>query len=199
MKDYSKSSTSMEQNTNLEARPKLDVEKLSSPSKLYYMPEEAMDLKLDLVKAYDTADHKLLIKVLEKYGVPPTIRRIVAIFYENLVISLTIGSEKVELRQSVGVRKGDNMAPVLFLFIMTAFYDLLEIEYVEQNIERIGFATESEDTYRNGQIHRHDMRKLYWTVLNRKLGCDCEDNARVVEGASGHCNGSVWRDLMATV
>ena len=56
----------MEQNTNLEARPKLDVEKLSSPSKLYYMPEEGMDLKLDLVKAYDTADHKLLIKVVRE-------------------------------------------------------------------------------------------------------------------------------------
>ena len=105
--------------------------------------------------------------MLEKYGVPPTIRRIAATLYENLIISLTIGSEKVEPHQSVGVRQGDNMAPVLFLFIMTAFYDLLEIEYVEQDIERIGFATESEDTYRNGQIHRHDMHKLYRTTRIR--------------------------------
>ena len=36
------------------------------------------------------------------------------------------------------------------------------------------------------------------TVLNRKLGRDREDDARVVEGVSGHCNGSVWRDLMVT-
>ena len=67
---------------------------------------------IDLVKAYDTADHELLIKVLEKYGVRPTIRRIVATLYENLVISLTIGSEKVELHRGVGVRQEDNMAPV---------------------------------------------------------------------------------------
>jgi hypothetical protein len=26
---------------------------------------------VDLVKAYDTADHKLIVKVLEKYGAPP--------------------------------------------------------------------------------------------------------------------------------
>ena len=26
---------------------------------------------VDLVKAYDTANHKLLVKVLEKYGAPP--------------------------------------------------------------------------------------------------------------------------------
>jgi len=50
--------------------------------------------------------------VLEKYGVRPTIRRIVATLYENLVISLTIGSEKVELHRGVGVRQEDNMAPV---------------------------------------------------------------------------------------
>jgi len=34
---------------------------------------------------------------------------------------------------------------------MTAFYDLLEIEYVEQDIERIGFATESEDITETGK------------------------------------------------
>ena len=35
---------------------------------------------------------------------------------------------------------------------MTAFYDLLEIEYVEQDIERIGFATESEDITETGSM-----------------------------------------------
>jgi hypothetical protein len=29
------------------------------------------------------------------------------------------------------------MAPILFLFIMSAFYDLLEIEYEKQGIKRI--------------------------------------------------------------
>jgi hypothetical protein len=80
-----------------------------------------------------------------------------ATLYKNLVISLTIGSKTIELHQSVGISQGDNMAPILFLFIMLAFYDLLEIEYEEQGIKRIDvFATESEDTYRNGQIHRHN-------------------------------------------
>jgi hypothetical protein len=36
------------------------------------------------------------------------------------------------------------------------------------------------------------------TFLNRKLGRGFENNTRVVEGVSGHCIGSVWRDLMAT-
>ena len=40
--------------------------------------------------------------------------------------------EKVEIPQSVGVRQGDNMAPVLFLFLMTAFAETLEIVWKQQ-------------------------------------------------------------------
>jgi hypothetical protein len=53
------------------------------------------------------------------------------------------------------------MAPVLFLFVMTAFYDLLEQSYEIHGVEKIGFATESDKSYRNGQILRHDAKKLY--------------------------------------
>jgi hypothetical protein len=34
---------------------------------------------------------------------------------------LKIEKEIVEIPQSVGIRQGDNMAPVLFLFLMMAF------------------------------------------------------------------------------
>ena len=95
------------------------------------------------MKEYDTIDHKLLILfLLEKYGVPEPLRRMTATLYENLVISFSLGKEKLEIHQSVGVRQGDNMAPVLFLFVMSAFYDLLE----SHRIEKIGFATESAES-----------------------------------------------------
>jgi hypothetical protein len=34
-----------------------------------------------------------------------------------------------EFHQEVGIRQGDNMAPVLFLFLMTAFAETLEMEW----------------------------------------------------------------------
>ena len=51
---------------------------------------------------------------------------------------LQIEKEVVELPQTVGVRQGDNMAPVLFLFQMSAFAEALEAEWKH---ERIGVCT----------------------------------------------------------
>jgi hypothetical protein len=44
---------------------------------------------------------------------------------------------------------------------MTVFYDLLEQSYETHGVEIIGFATKSGESYRNGQILRHDAKKLY--------------------------------------
>ena len=40
----------------------------------------------------------------------------------------------VELPQIVGVRQGDNMAVVLFLFLMSAFAETLEVEWKNTGI-----------------------------------------------------------------
>ena len=69
---------------------------------------------VDLVKAYNTANHDLLIKILEKYGAPPKFVAAVRTIYTNLKVVLKIDKEIREILQSVGVRQGDNMAPVLF-------------------------------------------------------------------------------------
>jgi len=51
--------------------------------------------------------------------------------YTDLKVVLKIGKEMGEVLQlqSVGVRQGDNMALVLFLFLMTAFAESLGKEY----------------------------------------------------------------------
>ncbi len=55
--------------------------------------------------------------------------------YQNLVIVLKIEKEVQELPQSVGVRQGNNMAVVLFLFLMSAFAEILEVEWKNAGIE----------------------------------------------------------------
>ncbi len=90
---------------------------------------------VDLVKAYDTANHNLLLDILERCGAPPCFVSAIKCTYQDLVVVLKIEREVVELPQSVGVRQGDNMAPVLFLFLMSAFAETLEAEWKCVGIE----------------------------------------------------------------
>ncbi len=58
----------------------------------------------------------------------------VKILNQILVVILKIGKEVKEFWQSVGVRQGDNMAHVLFLFLMSAFVETLKIEWKNTDI-----------------------------------------------------------------
>jgi hypothetical protein len=58
---------------------------------------------VDLVKAYDTANHDLLLDILERYGAPPWFVSAIECTYQDLVIVLKIKQEVVELPQSVGI------------------------------------------------------------------------------------------------
>jgi hypothetical protein len=50
-----------------------------------------------LVKAYDTANHDLLIDILEKYGAPPRFASAIKHIYKDLVVVLKIEKEVVEI------------------------------------------------------------------------------------------------------
>jgi hypothetical protein len=58
---------------------------------------------VDLVKAYDTANHDLLLDILKKYGAPPRFVSAVQRIYQDLVVVLKIKKEVVELPQSISV------------------------------------------------------------------------------------------------
>jgi len=46
--------------------------------------------------------------------------------YSNCVFKLKFDDEKCGINYGTGVQHGDNMAPILFLFIMQAFVKILE-------------------------------------------------------------------------
>ena len=71
---------------------------------------------------------------------------------ENNIVVLKIEKEKVEMRQTVGVRQGDNMAPVLFLFMMNAFAESLEIEWKRNEIPVLTVMTTDSNNIKEGQV-----------------------------------------------
>ncbi len=89
---------------------------------------------VDLVKAYDTANHDLLLRILKRYGAPPKFDTATQTINTNNVCMLKIEKEILEIPQSVGVQQGNNVALVLFLFLVKAFAETLKIIWREQEI-----------------------------------------------------------------
>lgn len=77
------------------------------------------------MKAFDTSNHELLFALLVKYRAPPPFVSVVHRLYENNTLELRIGKAKWEILYSVGVKQGDNMAGVLFLFLIQAMAESL--------------------------------------------------------------------------
>ncbi len=120
---------------------------------------------VDLVKAYDMANHTLLLRILECYGAPPKFVAAIQTIYTDNICVLKIEKEIVKIPQSVGVRQGDNMAPVLFLFLMTAFAETLEIVWRQQEIPIVSVMTAKGDNMINGKICSHTPTMFKSTKL----------------------------------
>ena len=85
----------------------------------------------DLVKAFETSNHKLMVEILAKYGCPPKLRSAICRMYADSKVRLILGETDITISFEVGVKQGDSVAPVLFLFIMMAFAETLEEEWVK--------------------------------------------------------------------
>jgi hypothetical protein len=110
---------------------------------------------VDLVKAYDTANHKLLIDILRRYGAPPKFTIAIKTIYCNNTCVLNIKNEVTQIPQSVGMHQGDNMVPILFLFLLMAFTKTLELLWKQHNIPILSVMTATGDNIINGKICSH--------------------------------------------
>jgi hypothetical protein len=54
-------------------------------------------------------------------------------------IKVKIGKESTTIPYSIGVQQGNNMAPVLFLFVMQAFTDMIEKNWSQLNLKPLQF------------------------------------------------------------
>ena len=67
------------------------------------------------------------------------------------MIVLKIGKSIAEIPQDVGVRQGNNMAPVLFLFLMSDFSESLDALWEDNGLEKVKLKRPSEDDFEIGK------------------------------------------------
>ncbi|EJK77891.1 hypothetical protein THAOC_00245, partial [Thalassiosira oceanica] len=130
---------------------------------------------VDLVKALDTADHKLLIEILSRYGAPPHLCKVIEQMYTDLTVVLKIDKSVEEILQEDGVRQGDNMAPVLFLLLMHAFVDSLEAIWESKGPEKVQVVRASDEDFENGigNVRGHTPKQFPSSKLDiSPIGCE---------------------------
>jgi hypothetical protein len=88
--------------------------------------QEAYVLFVDLVKAYDTVNRELLWKTMEKLGVPKKFIQVFHKLYEKVEYHMNLLGKKTSFMSSCGVKQGDNLGPILFLYIVQAVVTTLD-------------------------------------------------------------------------
>ena len=94
---------------------------------------------VDLVKAFDNSNHILLIDILRKYGCPPKLCSAIKRMYSNNNVRLIISKIDTSIPFKVGIKQGDSVAPVLFLFLVVAFAETVKAEWDKHSIQKIEF------------------------------------------------------------
>lgn len=90
---------------------------------LHSVNQEAYVVFVDLVKAFDSVNRTMLWKILAKYGVPETLITVIRKMYTGLSIECDVNGILFSFPSTSGVKQGDNLAPVLFLFAIQAALD----------------------------------------------------------------------------
>jgi hypothetical protein len=67
-------------------------------------------------------------KFFEDNGLPDSLVQVIEKLYSNCKVRFECNGIKEAIDYSTGVQQGDNMSPVLFLFIMQTFLDTIKDE-----------------------------------------------------------------------
>ena len=87
-----------------------------------------------IVKAFDTCNNKLLITIIGKYGAPPRL------MYNKSIVKLIIRKLEKSVDLKLDVKQGEKMAPLIFMFLMMAFTEILEAKLMALGLSKAQFS-----------------------------------------------------------
>ena len=93
---------------------------------LHEFDQDFFLLFMDLVKVHDTINRELLFILLDYSGVPPLLVNVVKKLCSNVNIFLNIEGLSKEFSSTYGVKKDDNLVPILFIVLLHFVIKTLE-------------------------------------------------------------------------
>ena len=87
---------------------------------------------IDLVKAFDSVPRDGLYKMLQKMGVPESLRTLIIALHTDFMVKIKSGLEDVETFYTTGVKQGDSLAPILFPLYFQMCIEVLDSRWTAE-------------------------------------------------------------------
>ena len=84
---------------------------------------------LDLVKAFDRVPRQLLWGVMRKFGVNEKLVRLLVAYHDHVEVQFTVGGITSFVCSTIGIKQGDVLGPVLFIFYLAAVMETWKKEH----------------------------------------------------------------------
>ena len=78
------------------------------------------------MKAFDSVDREAMCAILLKYGCPAPLVNVVRAMHDRVIVRMVEGDDTVEFLSTLGVLQGAAASPVLFLFVIQAWFETME-------------------------------------------------------------------------
>lgn len=134
--------------------------------------QDSYVLFINLVKAFDSVNREMLWKLLAKFGIPSELMDVIQKMYTNIKISVSVGKEKNSFDSTSGVKQGDNLAPVLFLFAIMAASKLIDKHWT--------FAKPDLRTSLKRYLNKKDFAKSQSSIVNFNKSFYADDAAYIL-------------------
>ena len=105
---------------------------------------------IDLVKAFDSVPRDGLYAILGRFGLPNHLIHIIVDLHTDFKVKFKVGKADISIPSTVGVKQGDNLAPILFLFAIQACFETMD----HSSLEGCEFVTDLSDKLLSSEVRR---------------------------------------------
>ena len=99
-----------------------------------------------------------MLKILTRCGAPPKLCLAIERVYTDLKVVLKIRKIEESISQTIGVRQGDYMVPILFLIMVMVFTETIELEWIKEGLTMISLRQQMNSPRYTVQLTGHKSK-----------------------------------------